>query len=70
VPNRGLWHRVRIGPFKHKFKALSYKMAFEEKENMATFLVDPESVERRETQRAAKLAARAKKSKRRQASAN
>jgi cell division septation protein DedD len=70
VPNRGLWHRVRIGPFKHKFKALSYKTAFEEKENMATFLVDPDSVERRETQRAAKLAARAKKSKRRQASAN
>jgi cell division septation protein DedD len=60
VPNRGLWHRVRVGPFKHKFKALAYKAEFEAKENMATFLVDPEKVERRETQRSAKLAARAK----------
>jgi DedD protein len=61
VPNRGLWHRVRIGPFKDKFKAHSYKSEFEAKEGMAAFLVDPEKVENRETQRAAKLAARAKK---------
>jgi cell division septation protein DedD len=24
IPGRGLWHRVRIGPFKDKFKALAY----------------------------------------------
>lgn len=68
VPNRGVWHRVRVGPFKHKYKALSYKAQFDEKEGMATFLVDPDKVERREAQRAAKLAARAKKAKRRRSS--
>lgn len=61
VPNRGLWHRVRIGPFKDKFKAQVYKADFEAKEGMAAFLVDREKVENREAQRAAKLAARAKK---------
>lgn len=58
VPNRGIWHRVRIGPFKDKFKALAYKAEFEAKENMTAFLVDPDKVEQREAQRAAKLAVR------------
>lgn len=62
IPGRGLWHRVRIGPFEDKFKALEYKGAFERKEGMAALLVDPEKVEIREAQRAAKLAERAKKS--------
>ena len=61
VPNRGLWHRVRIGPFKDKFKAVAYKSEFETREGMSAFLVDPEKVEHREAQRAAKLAARARK---------
>ncbi len=60
VPNRGLWHRVRIGPFKDKAKALAYKAEFEAKEGMAAFFVDPDKVEQRETQRAAQVAARAK----------
>jgi cell division septation protein DedD len=46
VANRGLWHRVRIGPFKHKFQAAQYQSDFEKKERMSTFLVDPEKVER------------------------
>ena len=58
VPNRGLWYRVRIGPFKEKFKALAYKANFEAKEGMAAFLVDPDKVEQREAQRAAKLVIR------------
>lgn len=58
VPNRGVWHRVRIGPFKEKFKALAYKAEFEAKEGMAALLVDPEKVEQREAQRAAKLMVR------------
>lgn len=58
VPNRGIWHRVRIGPFKDKYKALVYKAAFEQKEGMTAFLVDPAKVEQREAQRAAKVAAR------------
>jgi cell division septation protein DedD len=62
VPGRGLWHRVRIGPFKGKQEALAYKAEFEQKEGMAALLVDPDKVENREAERAAKLAARAKKS--------
>ncbi len=61
VPNRGVWHRVRIGPFKDKFKALAFKLEFEQKEGMAALLVDPEKIESSEAQRAQKLAARAKK---------
>lgn len=60
IPGRGLWHRVRIGPFKDKARALAYKAEFERKEGMAALLVDPEKLESREAQRAAKLAARAK----------
>jgi cell division septation protein DedD len=56
IPNRGLWYRVQVGPFKDKAKAIAYKLDFESKENMAALLVDPERVERQEAQRAAKLA--------------
>jgi DedD protein len=56
IAGRGLWYRVRIGPFKERQKALAYKTDFERKEGMAAFLVDPEVVERHEAQRAAKLA--------------
>lgn len=62
IPGRGVWQRVRIGPFKDKSKALAYKAEFERKEGMAALLVDPEKLEHREAQRAATLAARAKKS--------
>jgi cell division septation protein DedD len=58
VVDRGLWHRVRIGPFKTKFEALQYQSNFEKKERMSTFLVDPERVERQKANRAAKVAAR------------
>jgi cell division septation protein DedD len=61
VPGRGLWQRVRIGPFKDRFRALAYKGDFEHKEGMAALLVDPEKIESREAQRALKLAERAKK---------
>ena len=54
IPNRGMWYRVRIGPFKDKLKALSYKADFERKEGMTAMLVDPEKAERREAERAAK----------------
>jgi len=61
IPGRGLWHRVRIGPFKEKAKALAYKAEFERKEGMAALLVDPEKTELREAQRAAKVLERARK---------
>lgn len=56
LPNRGLWYRVRIGPFKEKLKALAYKADFERKESMAALLVDPEKVERQQAQRPANYA--------------
>jgi DedD protein len=62
VPGRGVWHRVRIGPFGNKLEALAYKAEFEQKEGMAALLVDPEKIENRAAQRALKLAERAQKS--------
>ncbi len=61
VGDRGIWHRVRIGPFESKTAALAYKAEFERKEGMTALLVDPEQVENRAAQRAAKAAALAKK---------
>jgi DedD protein len=55
IPTRGLWYRVRIGPFKDRQKALGYKADFEHKEGMAALLIDPEKLEKRDA------AARAKK---------
>jgi cell division septation protein DedD len=55
VPDRGIWHRVRIGPFKTKLEALNYKEKFERTERIAPFLIDPEKVKLAEEQRAAKL---------------
>ena len=54
--SRGLWYRVRIGPFKDKLKAIAYKADFEQKESMAVLLIDPEKVERQQAQRAARVA--------------
>jgi cell division septation protein DedD len=59
VSDRGLWHRVRIGPFKTKLAAAKYKEEFERKERMTAFLVDPDRVKRQEEQRSSKLATRA-----------
>lgn len=57
VPDRGLWHRVRIGPFKTKLEALKYKERFERTERIAPFLIDPERVKQAEEQRAARISA-------------
>jgi DedD protein len=59
VADRGLWHRVRIGPFKSKLAAEKYKSEFDRKERMNAFLVDPEKVKRQEELRKTKLAQRA-----------
>jgi len=42
VPDRGLWHRVRIGPFKTKFEATMYKNKLEREERILGFVVDPD----------------------------
>ncbi len=57
VPDRGLWHRVRVGPFKTKLEAVKYKDRFERTERIAPFLIDPEKIKQAEEQRAARLAA-------------
>jgi DedD protein len=55
VPERGLWQRVRIGPFKNKFEAVEYKAKFERSERLSPFLVDPEKVKQAEEQRALRI---------------
>jgi cell division septation protein DedD len=61
VPGRGLWHRVRVGPFKTKYEANLYKQKFEKSERVSPFVVDPDKVRQAEEVRSAKLAARIKK---------
>ncbi len=56
VPDRGLWQRVRIGPFKSKFEAADYKAKFERMERLSPFLVDPDKVKQAEDQRAMRIA--------------
>lgn len=41
VKGRGLWHRVRVGPFKYRNSAVIYRQEFEAKERLVTFIVDP-----------------------------
>jgi DedD protein len=65
VPERGLWHRVRIGPFKTRFEAQKYKVEFEKSERLSPFLVDPEKVKQAEATRAARQQAQDKRGVRR-----
>lgn len=44
VKGRGLWYRVRIGPFKFRRSAVLYRQDFEAKERLVTFIVDPPKV--------------------------
>ncbi len=44
VKGRGLWYRVRVGPFKYRHAAVIYRQEFEAKERMVTFIVDPPKV--------------------------
>jgi DedD protein len=58
VPDRGLWHRVRIGPFKTRYEAIKYKEKFERTERVSPFVVDPDKVKLAEDVRAAKMRVR------------
>jgi cell division septation protein DedD len=44
VKGRGLWYRVRIGPFKYKHSAVIYRQDFEAKERLVTFIIEPPKV--------------------------
>lgn len=61
IPGRGLWHRVRVGPFKTKYQAVLYAKKFEKTERLAPFVVDPNKVKHAEEIRQRKLEARLKK---------
>jgi DedD protein len=63
IPGRGLWHRVRIGPFKSRLAAQGYKTSLEEQERLTAFLVDPEKIARRKAENAARLMIRETSSK-------
>lgn len=41
VKGRGLWHRVRIGPFKYRRSADIYRQDFEAKERIVGFVINP-----------------------------
>lgn len=58
VPDRGLWHRVRIGPFKTKFEATNYKNQLERAERIAGFVIDPERQKRPDSDRESGLSNR------------
>ncbi len=66
VPERGLWHRVRIGPFKHKYLAQNYQKKLDDEQRIQSFLVDPDKVKRQKDIRDAKLKKREAKQKKRE----
>jgi len=61
VPDRGIWHRVRIGSFKTKYSAERYKKKLEKTERTIALVIDPARVERAQQVRAANLAERIRK---------
>jgi cell division septation protein DedD len=69
VPDRGLWHRVRIGPFKHKYLAQNYQKKLDAEQRIQSFLVDPAKVKRQKAIRDAKLKKREAKKKRKSGTA-
>lgn len=66
VPEKGLWHRVRVGPFKAKYQAEKYQRELEAAERISTFLIDPDKVRRQQAIRDAKAKARERREQRRQ----
>jgi cell division septation protein DedD len=61
VPGRGLWHRVRIGPFKTKYEADQYRQKFERTERVSPYVIDPHKTKEAEETRAQKLEVRMKR---------
>jgi cell division septation protein DedD len=58
VPDRGLWQRVRIGPFKTKYEATLYKGQLERAERIAGFVIDPDRQKRPDADRESGLSNR------------
>jgi cell division septation protein DedD len=41
VPGRGIWYRVRVGPFSTQHAASSYRSSFETREHVVPFIIPP-----------------------------
>ncbi|MEO7110241.1 MAG: SPOR domain-containing protein [Polyangiaceae bacterium] len=41
VPGRGVWYRVRVGPFSTQHAASSYRSTFETREHVVPFIIPP-----------------------------
>ena len=61
VPDRGLWQRVRIGPFKTKVEGVAYRNKLEQAEKILAFVVDPDRKKRAVSDRESILSSREKK---------
>ncbi|MGE5788487.1 MAG: SPOR domain-containing protein [Myxococcales bacterium] len=61
VPDRGLWHRVRIGPFKTKYEAVNYRNQLERAERIAGFVIDPDRQKKADADRESGLSNRERK---------
>jgi DedD protein len=61
VAGRGMWHRVRIGPFKSKFAADRYAEKLRDDERLSTFVIDPHKQKLEQEIYDAKVAARIRK---------
>lgn len=61
VTGKGLWQRVRIGPFKTKYAAEQYRQKLQTKERIASYVIDPNTVKLMKEIHDAKLAARLRK---------
>lgn len=46
IAGRGVWHRVRVGPFKHGREANKYRTEFEAKEHIVPFVIEAEKEKR------------------------
>jgi DedD protein len=61
VAGRGLWHRVRVGPFKTKYEADQYRLKFERAERVSPYVIDPHKLKEAEEIKAQKLEVRIKR---------
>jgi DedD protein len=58
VPDRGLWQRVRVGPFKSRVEAMGYRRKLEQTERILAFVIDPDKKKKRASDRESALSSR------------
>ena len=58
VPDRGLWQRVRVGPFKSRIEAVGYRRKLEQTERILAFVIDPDKKKKRVSDRESALSSR------------